>query len=77
MANVHVRDIPDEVHEQLKARAVAEGRSVNEVIVRALKGAAGRPTPEQFAEQMRRQRGGGVPAIAEVAAAVRDGRPRS
>lgn len=77
MANVHVRDIPDDIHDALKARAAAEGRSVNEVIVRALQGAAHRPTPEQFADQMRRQRIRSAPPAAAVAAAVREGRPRS
>ncbi|WP_354701402.1 antitoxin [Paraconexibacter sp. AEG42_29] len=77
MANVHVRDIPDDVHAALKARAAAEGRSVNEVIVRALRRTAQRPTPEQFADQMRRQRTTSAPPTAAVAAAVREGRPPS
>ena len=36
MANVLVRDLPDEAHVQLKARAKKNGRSVNAEIVAAL-----------------------------------------
>lgn len=77
MANVHVRDIPEDVHEALKIRAAAEGRSVNEVIVRALRGEANRPTPEQFAERMRQQRSAAAPPMTEVVAVVHEGRQRS
>ena len=49
VANVHVRDLPDALHLALKERAAMEGRSVNEVIVRALGRAAAQPTPAEFA----------------------------
>lgn len=76
VANVHVRDLPDALHLALKERAAMEGRSVNEVIVRALGRAAAQPTPAEFAARVRRAQD--VPPTltpGELSAAVRASRP--
>jgi plasmid stability protein len=50
---VQVRDVPDEVHRKLKARAAAGGQSLSEYLRTILRQAADRPTPEELAARVR------------------------
>jgi hypothetical protein len=51
MATVQVRNVPEEIHRQLKVEAAQSGMSLNEYLVWRLTEIAGRPT---LAEQGRR-----------------------
>lgn len=75
MANVHVRDIPEDVHAALKGRAAAEGRSLNELIVRSLGQTAARPTPAEFVARIRARKSGVSLTSADFDAALREARP--
>ena len=46
---LQVRDVPDEAHMTLKARAAAAGISLSEYVLRVLERAVGRPTPAELA----------------------------
>lgn len=50
MATLYVRDMPEELYEQLKRRAAGEGRSINQEAIRLLRlgllAARPRPDPE-------------------------------
>lgn len=50
---VQVRDVPDDVHRTLKARAAASGQSLSEYLRTVLRRAAERPTPEELANRVR------------------------
>lgn len=50
---LQVRDLPEDVHRTLKARAAASGVSLSEFVRALLSRAAGRPTPEELAERIR------------------------
>lgn len=50
---VQIRDVPDEVHRTLKARAAASGTSLSEYVRELLARAAARPTPEELAARVR------------------------
>ena len=50
---VQVRDVPEEVHRTLKARAAASGRSFSEYVRGLLSQAAERPTPEEMSARIR------------------------
>ena len=50
---LQVRDVPDEVHRTLKARAAASGTSLTEYVRGLLARAAERPTPDELAERVR------------------------
>jgi plasmid stability protein len=50
---VQVRDVPEDVHRKLKARAAASGQSLSEYLRAILRQAAQRPTPEELAERVR------------------------
>ncbi len=50
---VQVRDVPEDVHRALKARAAASGTSLSEYLRTVLARAAQRPTPQELAGRVR------------------------
>jgi plasmid stability protein len=50
---VQVRDVPEEVHRALKARAAASGTSLSDYLRTVLTRAAERPTPQELAGRVR------------------------
>ncbi len=51
---IQVRDVPEQVHRTLKARAAREGMSLSDFIKRELEQAAERPTMREWLEQTAR-----------------------
>lgn len=49
---VQIRDVPDEVHRTLKARAAATGTSLSEYLRALLTRAAERPTTQELAARI-------------------------
>jgi antitoxin FitA len=47
MATLHIRNVPDELYEALRARAEREGRSINAETIAALREVL-RPSPEDL-----------------------------
>jgi hypothetical protein len=76
MANIHVRDVPDDVHQTLRARAAAEGKSLQEYALGLLTSNARRPTLSQVLDRVGQHTGGRLsPARAvELLREDRDGR---
>jgi plasmid stability protein len=73
MALIQVRNVPDEFHRRLKARAAIEGLSMSDYVLRELRKALDRPTRREIldrlqAQPVRRLRQG----AAEVIRAERD-----
>jgi plasmid stability protein len=50
---IQVRDVPEQVHSTLKARAAREGMSLSDFIKRELKRSAERPTAQEWLERTR------------------------
>lgn len=50
---VQIRDVPEDVHRTLKARAAAAGTSFSEYLRALLSRAAERPSPEELAARIR------------------------
>ena len=50
---VQIRDVPDDVHRTLKARAAASGVSLSEYLRGVLARTASRPTPDELAARIR------------------------
>ena len=50
---VQVRDVPEDVHRTLKARAAAAGVSLSEYVRSMLARFAARPTPVELSERIR------------------------
>jgi antitoxin FitA len=54
VATLHIRNVPDDVVETLKARAHREGRSLNAEVVLALTAAAPRRTLDEIIEDVKK-----------------------
>ncbi len=60
MANVLVRDIPDDVHAELQHRAERKGQSLQQYLSGELKRLAAKPSLEDVLDGIDRRRGGRV-----------------
>ena len=72
---IQVRNVPDEVHRTLKARAAAAGMSLSDYVKRDLEDAAARPSLEEIDARVA-SRGGSAVRTSTVLAALRDARER-
>ncbi len=52
---VQIRNMPDEVHRKLKARAAEQGISLSDYLNRLAERDASRPTIEELSERIRRR----------------------
>jgi hypothetical protein len=75
MKMIQIRNVPDELHRDLKIRAAREGITMSELILRDLPRIAHRPTLAQVQERIRR-RGPieGMPSGAELVREAREER---
>lgn len=71
---IQVRDVPDEIHSALRARAAAADTSLSAYVLAELTRVAERPPVADVLERAA-MRAGGVP-IAAIVDAVRSGRER-
>jgi len=74
MANVQIRDVPDDVHRELRARAAAAGISLSEFLRGELKRVAARPPVSAVLERAETRHGGA--SRRQIVAALRDARTR-
>jgi plasmid stability protein len=71
---IQVRNVPDELHRKLKARAATSGLSLSDYLLDEIRKTAERPTVEELMEHIKRR---GAPRLTESAAeAVRAERDR-
>jgi len=71
---IQIRDVPEDVHHKLKARAALSGVSLSEYLRGVLGRAASRPTPEELAARIAAR--GAVQPAKPTEIAVRDIRDR-
>lgn len=64
---IQVRNVPEDVHRTLRARAAREGMSLSELLLRELSLLARRPTYEELVERVRARE---VPRVRETSAAA-------
>lgn len=60
MANVLVRDLPEELHAELRRRAAHRGQSLQQYLAAELERIAARPLIEEVLDRIDRRRGGRV-----------------
>jgi len=53
---LQVRNVPDEIHRTLKARAALAGMSLSEYVLRELRRVAERPAPEELRRRIASRR---------------------
>ena len=51
---IQIRNVPDDVHKKLKAKAARQGLSLSEMLLREATLLAGRPTFEELSEKISR-----------------------
>ncbi|MGD0500419.1 MAG: hypothetical protein ABSC23_18510 [Bryobacteraceae bacterium] len=72
---VQVRDVPEQVHSALKARAAREGMSLSDFIKRELERTAERPTMREWLDRTRQAKPiAAKRSAAQVVRALRDER---
>ncbi len=71
---VQVRDVPEQVHRTLKARAARSGLSLSELLRAELTLIASRPTPDEVLERLRQLPRRDVPAGMSPEAIIRKAR---
>lgn len=69
MSMIQIRNVPDDLHRALKARAARSGRSLSDYLLHELRQIAERPTMEEVFERISHR--GGVVLAEAPAAAVR------
>lgn len=60
MGLIQIRDVPEDVHRTLKARAAAEGRTLSDFVLVELVRLARTPAPEELDERIRARGRAGV-----------------
>lgn len=70
MPNIQVKNVPDDVHAVMRARAAAAGQSLQEYLLGLLTEAAHRPTPDEVLARAGR-RSGSRASLADLVAAIR------
>lgn len=74
MGLIQIRDVPEDVHRTLKARAAAQGTSLSDYVLREVTRVARTPTPEELDDRIRSRGGTGV-STEDILAARDAGRP--
>ena len=62
MKTLQIRNVPDDVHRRLKARAAREGRSLSELALSELRRSLDRPTWDEWFERVQQKAALDVPA---------------
>ena len=60
MGLIQIRNVPDDVHRTLKARAAAQGTSLSDYVLKEVTRVARTPTPEELEERIHSRRRAGV-----------------
>jgi len=74
LANVQIRDVPEDVHRRLKAQAAMAGQSLNEFLLARMSDIARTPSVPELAERIRRRGRYEGPSSAELIRQDRDTR---
>lgn len=69
---VQIRNMPDDVHRTMKARAARAGMSLSDYLLSHVRAAAERPTIDEFLERLKRRRPVGGASSAKVIRKWRD-----
>jgi hypothetical protein len=74
MKMIQIRNVPDELHRSLKARAAREGRTLSDLILSDLPRIAHRPSPEEVLARIRGRAAVDGPPAADLIHSERPGR---
>lgn len=66
MTTIQVRNVPEELSRELKARAAAEGRSLSDYLLRELTSMAARPSREALLDRIQTRAVRDLPPAADM-----------
>ncbi|MDQ3608361.1 MAG: hypothetical protein M3459_05600 [Actinomycetota bacterium] len=72
MKMIQIRNVPEDLHRALKARAAREGVTMSDLVLGELPRLAHKPSPEQLLDRIRRRTPVGGPPAAELIRAERE-----
>lgn len=75
MKTLQIRNVPDDLSRELKARAAAEGRSLSDYLLRELSRIAERPTRRQVLERIETRGRVELPPLVDLVWTQRQERP--
>jgi plasmid stability protein len=55
MSMVQIRNVPDDLHRELKARAAQAGMTLSDYLLQEMRNLAVRPTMREWAEEVRKE----------------------
>lgn len=73
---VQIRNVPDDIHRTMKARAARAGMSLSDYLLGEVRAVAARPTIEEIGERLGRRRPAGGPSSARIVRRLRDAADR-
>lgn len=72
---IQVRNVPDDLHRELKVRAARAGHTLSDYLLRELERAAARPTPSELRARLATRRPiAPIESVADALRAERDSR---
>ncbi|CAN5673276.1 MAG: hypothetical protein M3535_05605 [Actinomycetota bacterium] len=71
---VQIRNVPDDVHRELKVRAAAAGQSLSDYLLEHAVQVAAQPTIAEVLQRAGRRSGGARVSTDEIVAAIKAGR---
>src|ERR1700684_2560353 len=74
MSAIQVKNVPDDLHERLRARARAEGRSMSDYVLYVLERDLALPTTREWLEELKRSDPMTDVSREDILAAIREGR---
>jgi hypothetical protein len=74
MSAIQVKDVPAELHERLRARALSEGRSLSDYVLYVLERDLAMPTMREWLDGLRRDEPVTGISSEEIVAAIHEGR---
>lgn len=69
---IQIRNVPDDLHRTLKARAAGAGMSLSDYLLNEARAVAARPTLGEMLERLRHRRPAGGPSSAKIIRRLRD-----
>lgn len=72
--NLQIRNVPDDVHAVVRARAAEAGLSLSDYLLREITAFARRPTAREVFERLARRSHEHGPTVDDIVSAIHDGR---
>lgn len=69
---IQIRNVPDDLHSTLKARAARAGMSLSDYLLGEARAIAAKPTLEELVERLRHRRSVGGPSSARIIRRLRE-----